>query len=60
LWRKYIFLEGKTHFWRRTVGGKTNTCKGKLHTKEESMKGVQAKKPNHARVRVLVRDCKIK
>jgi hypothetical protein len=30
---------------------------GKSHAKEESMKGVKEGKPNHVRVRVLVRYC---
>jgi hypothetical protein len=55
--RKYLFLEGKTQFWRRTTGRKSSTCEGKPHAKEESMQGTQAGKPNHVRVRVLVRDC---
>jgi hypothetical protein len=55
--RKYLFLEGKTQFWRRTTGRKSNMCEGKSHAKEESMQGVQAGKPNHVRVRVLVRYC---
>ena len=55
--RKYLFLENKTQFWRRTTGNKNNMCEGKPHAKKESIQGVQVGKPNHVRVRVLVRDC---
>jgi hypothetical protein len=54
---QYLFLEGKTEFWRRTSGTKSNTCEGKPHAKEEIMQGTQVEKHNHVRVMVLIRDC---
>jgi hypothetical protein len=36
-----------------TAGRKNNTCKKKLHAKEESMKGMEEVITNHVRVRVL-------
>jgi hypothetical protein len=61
-WAQAYFEEipifgGKTQFWRRTTGRKSNTCEGNMHAKEESMQGVQVGKPNHVRVRVLVSYC---
>jgi hypothetical protein len=54
--RKYLFLEDKTKFWRRTTGRKRNTCEGKPHAREEIMQGAQEGN-NHVRVRVLARVC---
>jgi hypothetical protein len=55
--RQYLILKNKTQFWRRTTGRKSSMCKGKPHAKNESMQGTQEGKPNHFRVRVLVRYC---
>jgi hypothetical protein len=54
---KRLFLERKARSGRKTAGRKSNTYKVKPHAKEESMQGMHARRPNHARVRVLVRYC---
>jgi hypothetical protein len=55
-WRKGPFLGDNANFGEGQLARK-ETCEGKPQAKEESMQGVHARKPNHVRVSIFVRDC---